>query len=232
MGYSETKCEIFNADDKTKLNVYEWIPKNNIRAVFLAIHGGMAHGGDFVTPALYFLEKGVATYAPDLRWHGTYPKYNTGGKVFFHVDSIDETTNDIHNLYLWIRKRHSSLPIFILCHSYGALVSLNYGLTAAKDDDISGFIVSSPWLKNIVQVPKALEIVAKVIARINPKFAITPKPLTDNLTHDSVITARHHEDERIGIRGTQGSASLIIELPKAQDFVIQNMKNCSIGRAR
>lgn len=225
MGYSETKCEIFNADDKTKLNVYEWIPKDNIRAVFLAVHGGMAHGGDFVTPALYFLEKGVATYAPDLRWHGTYPKYNTGGKVFFHVDSVDETINDIHNLYLWIRKKHPSLPIFILCHSYGALVSLNYGLTAAKDDDISGFIVSSPWLKNIVQVPKALEIVAKVIARINPKFAITPKPLTDSLTHDPVITARHHEDERIGIRGTQGSASLIIELPKAQDFVIENMKN-------
>ena len=87
MSFSETKTELFQADAKTKLLVYEWLPDQEVKVVMIGIHGGMAHGGDWVTPALYFKEKGVATYAPDLRWHGTYPKYNEKGKVFFHINS-------------------------------------------------------------------------------------------------------------------------------------------------
>ena len=98
MNFSETKTEIFQADEKTKLLVYEWLPDKDVKAVMIGIHGGMAHGGDWVTPALYFKEKGVATYAPDLRWHGTYPKYNEKGKVFFHINSYDEYVDDIHKL--------------------------------------------------------------------------------------------------------------------------------------
>ncbi len=225
MSFSETKCEIFNADEKTKLNVYEWIPKKEIKAVFLAIHGGMTHGGNYVTPALYFMEKGVATYAPDLRWHGTYSKYNPDGKIMFHVDTIDGTVNDIHNLYVWVKDKHPGLPIFILCHSYGGLVCLKYGLTIARNDDIAGFIISSPWLKNIVNVPKVVEVMAKIIAKFNPKFAIKLESLTDFLTHDETITARHYRDEEIGIRGTKATVGLALEAEKAQSWVLDNIKN-------
>ena len=117
MNFSETSCEVFQADESTRLLMRIWMPKNKPRAIFLAIHGGMAHAGDWVTPALYFMKKDIATYAPDLRWHGTFPQYNLGTKVFFHIDSYDQYVNDIHNMYTWISERHPGVPVFILSHS-------------------------------------------------------------------------------------------------------------------
>lgn len=224
MDFSETKCEVFQADENTKLLAHLWLP-TQVKAVLLGIHGGLAHAGDWVTPALYFKKKNIATYALDLRWHGTYPEYNENGKVFFHINSYDDYVNDIHNFYLSIRKQHPRVPIFVISHSNGALIALKYALTKAKESDIKGFIVSSPWLKNMVQVPKIILSLSKLIAAISPTFAIAPEPLTDVLTHDPEITARHHADEAAGLRGTKASAKLAVESLKTQEWVVNNMKN-------
>jgi len=152
MGFSETSSELFQADEKTKLFTYIWMPKEKPRAILVGIHGGMAHAGDWVTPALYFIKKGIATYAPDLRWHGTYPKYNPGGKVFFHINSYDQYCQDIDRFITWVSSKHPGIPIFIIGHSNGGLIALYYGLTLGKNANVKGFIVSSPWLKNKVEV--------------------------------------------------------------------------------
>lgn len=224
MNFSETKTELFQADEKTKLLVYEWLPDKDVEAVMIGIHGGMAHGGDWVTPALYFKEKGIATYAPDLRWHGTYPKYNEKSKVFFHINSYDEYVADIHKFYSWVKERHPQTPIFIIGHSVGALIALKYGLTLAKKTDIKGFIVSSPWLENAVKIPDIVKKIARLLAGIYPTFAVKPPSVTDVLTHDEKITARHHRDEEIGLRGTTASAKASAESEKTQAWLLENMK--------
>ena len=225
MGYSESKTEILNVDEKTKLLVYEWLPQNNVKAVFLAIHGGMAHGGDWVTPALYFKEKGIATYAIDLRWHGTYPQYNKGGKTYAHVNSYEETTRDIDKFYTFIREKHPNMPIFIIAHSVGSLNALHYGLTIGKDRNIKGYIVSSPWLKSVVALPKVVKALTKILVKIVPTMAVKPESLTDVLTHDEKITARHHADEAAGIRGTSGSLKFVVESEKTQAWVFDYLKS-------
>jgi alpha-beta hydrolase superfamily lysophospholipase len=224
MGFSETGREIVQVDEKTKLLTYCWEPAGNCRAVFIAIHGGMAHGGDWVTPALYFMKKGIATYAPDLRWHGTYPQYNPGGRVYFHINSYDEYCRDIHALYQWVTSRRPGVPVFIISHSNGALIALMYGLTLGKDADIRGFIVSSPWLENRVRVPAVLLSLSRIISVVAPRFTVTPASLVDTLTHDPRITARHHADEAAGLRGTRVTARLGVESMKAQKWVIGHMK--------
>ena len=225
MSFSQTKTELFQADERTKLLTYEWLPDSEVKAVMIGIHGGMAHGGDWVMPALYFKERGIATYAPDLRYHGTYPQYNRGGKVFFHIDSYDDYVADVQNFYRFVRQRHPNVPVFIICHSNGGLIGLKYGLSAAKNEDIRGFIVSFPWLENRVKVSPALKAIAKVMAGVHPTFAVKAPPVTDKLTHDESITARHYRDEKSGLRGTTVSAKLGVESEKTQAWVIRNMKN-------
>ncbi|MBN1534511.1 MAG: alpha/beta fold hydrolase [Spirochaetes bacterium] len=224
MGFSETGREILQADNTTKLPAYVWMPRGGLRGVLIGIHGGMAHGGDWVTPALWFMKRGIATYAPDLRWHGTYPQYNPGGKVFFHINSYDEYCRDIHALYQWVRAKHPGVPIFVISHSNGALIALLYGLTVGRDADIKGFIVSSPWLENRVKVPALLLNLSRVISILAPRFTIKPAPLIDSLTHDPQITARHRADEAAGLRGTMVTARLGVESMKAQKWVISHMK--------
>ncbi len=225
MSFSETRTEVFQADANTKLLVYEWIPETEPKAVMIGVHGGLAHGGDWVTPALYFKEKGFATYAPDLRFHGTFDKHNPGGKVFFHINSYDDYAKDLHAFCDWVRKRHPGKPVFIISHSNGALISLYYGLTLGKQADISGFIISSPWLVNRVKVPGILKAISKVIAKVHPTFSIVPPSLTDQLTRDEKITARHHHDEEIGLRGKKVSAKLGVESEKTQAWVLENLKH-------
>lgn len=223
MSFSETSREVFQVDEHTKLLTYIWMPKTKLRAVLIGIHGGMAHAGDWVTPALFFMKKGIATYAPDLRWHGTYPQYNPGGKVYFHIDSYDQYASDVDKFVKWVAAKHPGVPIFIISHSNGGLISLYYGLTIGRDADIKGFIISSPWLKNKVEVPPILLKLSKILVKIVPKLAIKPEPLTDNLTHDKDITARHHADEAAGLRGTHASVRLGVESMKTQEWVLNNI---------
>lgn len=223
MEFSESKCEVFQADEKTKLLSHVWVPEEEPKAVFLAIHGGMAHAGDWVTPAKYFTGKGVAVYAPDLRWHGTYPQYNDDVNMF-HIDSYDTYARDIDRYYAEIRKNHPDTPVFIIGHSNGALIALYYGLTIGKDRDCAGYILSSPWIKNKVSVSLPLVLISKLIKLFNPRFAVEPAPLTDILTHDKEITARHHADEASGLRSSKVTVGLAAASEKAQAFVTKHMK--------
>ncbi len=222
MKFSESKCEVFQPDAKTKLLSHVWLPEEEPKAVFLAIHGGMAHAGDWVTPAQYFTGKGVALYAPDLRWHGTYPQYNEDVNMF-HIDSYDTYARDIDTYYAGIKKKHPDIPIFIIGHSNGALIALYYGLTIGKNRDCAGYILSSPWIKNKVSVPLPLVLVAKLIKRFNPRFAVKPAALTDVLTHDEEITARHHADEASGLRSSKATVSLAEASEKTQAFVTKHI---------
>ncbi|MCX7677886.1 MAG: lysophospholipase [Spirochaetes bacterium] len=223
MNFSETSREVFQVDEKTKLLTYIWMPKTKPRAILIGIHGGMAHAGDWVTPALFFMKKDIATYAPDLRWHGTYPQYNPGGKVYFHIDSYDQYANDVAKFVGWVKSRHPGIPIFIIAHSNGALIALYYGLTIGQDEDIKGFILSSPWLKNKVEVPPILLKLSKILVKIVPTLAIKPEPLIGKLTHDKDITARHYADEAAGLRGTHASVRLGVESMKTQEWVLNNI---------
>ena len=223
MDYDQTSSDLLNVDGGVKLLIRSWLPADEPKAVFLAIHGGLAHAGDFVTPARYFKALGVATHAIDLRWHGTYPAHNPGGRTFFHCENYEETCADIHKFYLWIKARHPKTPLFVLSHSNGSMVALKYGLTIGRDSDIKGFIVSSPWLKNRVKVSPILLFLAKWIAFVHPTFRVTPAPIIDVLTHDENIRLRHHADAAAGLVGTQASAKLGVESQKTQAWVVEHL---------
>ncbi len=229
MLYSATKNEIFKVDEDINLPSYVWIPEGEVKAIFIAIHGGMGHGGDWETTALFFKEKGIKTYAMDLRHHGLFNKHNSSKKIYFHISSYDIYVNDLDKYYQSIKKDNPDTPIFFLSHSNGSLISLYYRLTKGENADIRGFIVSSPWLVNRVKISPIIKMISKLLAIIKPTMAITPEPLTDVLTHDLEITARHHRDEESGIRGTQVSAKLSVEYLKAQKYVMENIKNWKNG---
>jgi len=225
MHYSQTRTETFQPDGRTRLLSYAWLPEGEIKAVFIAIHGALTHAGDWVTPALFFKDRGVATYAFDLRWHGTYPQYNPGGKVFFHTESYDQSAADVHAFYGFVTDKHPDKPIFVIGHSNGGLISLYYGLRSARQTDIRGFIVSSPWLKNRVEMPAILMKLVRPLAAVAPTFSVAAPDLYDKLTHDEEIVKRHRAEEASGVRGSKISVKLGVESMRTQRWVIENLKH-------
>jgi alpha-beta hydrolase superfamily lysophospholipase len=186
------------------------------RAVILAIHGGMAHGGDYVTPALYFRDHGVATVSYDLCGHQDARRVDIPG---FHV-FLDDSVRFLH----WVKRSYPGLPIYVMGHSMGALIATHLGLGHfAGDPDIKGFILSSPYYVNAIKVSPVLLALAGVLGALAPRMKVPLAPLTDMLTHDPAITARHHADERDGVRATEITVRFGNALTAAQRGLAERM---------
>ncbi|QBE67177.1 alpha/beta fold hydrolase [Pseudoduganella lutea] len=195
MRFSEDRLDTFSGRGGATRTVRIWEPPAAAAplAILLALHGGMAHGGDWVTPALYFRARGIATVAFDLCGHGAGKRADIPDFDIF----VEET-----GLFLdWIRARWPGIPVFVIAHSMGGLVATKFGLQGG--DGVAGFILSSPYYVNAVPVPAVLQKLSSVLARLAPAMKVPLAPLTDVLTHDAAITARHHRDEADGIRATE-----------------------------
>jgi alpha-beta hydrolase superfamily lysophospholipase len=196
MRYSEDRLASFRCAQGER-RIHIWEPAATApRAVILAIHGGMAHGGDYVTPALYFRQHGIATVAYDLCGHQDARRVDIPGFHVFLDDSV---------LFLqWVKRSYPDVPIYVMGHSMGALIATHLGLGHfAGDAAIKGFILSSPYYVNAIKVSPVLLALSGVLGALAPRMKVPLASLTDMLTHDSTITARHHADERDGIRATE-----------------------------
>lgn len=198
MRYQESQLAEFIGSEQTPRTVHIWQAATAPRAVILALHGGMAHAGDYLTPALYFRDKGFTTLAYDLCGHARNARVDIPGFDVFLNDSA---------LFLdWIRATYPGQPIFVMGHSMGGLIAahLELGLFAACSD-IKGVILSSPYFVNAVKVPKVMVALSSALARWFPTAKVPMSPLTPFLTHDAAILQRHLADEQGNIRAREVS---------------------------
>lgn len=208
MRFSEDKLAALYCCDQVERVIHIWEPKQP-RAIILALHGGMAHAGDYVTPALYFREKGIATVSFDMCGHGS--------KKRIDIPEFARFLDDGELFLQWVKDNYPRLPIFVMGHSMGALISTHLGLERfPKDLDIKGFIFSSPYYVNAIKIPKVLLWLSKSLAKTVPKMKMPLKSLTKVLTHDGAITARHFADEKDNIRATEVTLRFVSELISAQ----------------
>ena len=68
MRFSEDRMEKLTCSDGKQRNIHIWEP-DTPRMVFLTVHGLMDHGGNYILPALFFRDQGIATVAHDQHGH-------------------------------------------------------------------------------------------------------------------------------------------------------------------
>ncbi|MYM31087.1 alpha/beta fold hydrolase [Duganella sp. CY15W] len=215
MRFAEDRLTTFTAGQGVQRRVHVWEP-DAPRAVILAIHGGMAHGGDYVTPALYFRQHGIATVAYDLCGHQDARRVDIPG---FHI-FLDDSA-----LFLqWVKQQYPGLPVFVMGHSMGALIATHLGLGHfAGDAAVKGFILSSPYYVNAIKVSPVLLALSGVLGALAPRMKVPLASLTHQLTHDTSITARHYDDERDNIRASEITVRFGNALTAAQQGLAARM---------
>lgn len=216
MRFTEDRLDSFAAAQGVQRRVHVWEPLASPRAVILAIHGGMAHGGDYVTPARWFRQHGIATVAYDLCGHQDARRVDIPGFQVFLDDSV---------LFLaWVKQQYPGLPIYVMGHSMGALIATHLGLGYFRNDDaIRGFMLSSPYYVNAIKVSPVLLALSGVLGALAPRMKVPLASLTHQLTHDSAITARHYDDERDGIRASEITVRFGNALTAAQQGLAARM---------
>jgi alpha-beta hydrolase superfamily lysophospholipase len=129
------KEETFEGVKGLKIYLRSWQPDGKPRAVLVICHGVNSHGGQYVWPAEQFAKHGLAVYALDLRGRG-----KSEGERFY-VEDVADYVSDVAGTIRIAKSRHPGLPLFLLGHSAGGVVSSTYVLE--NQAELAGFICES-----------------------------------------------------------------------------------------
>jgi acylglycerol lipase len=127
--------EMFDGAHGLKIFLRSWAPVGQPRAVVVICHGVNSHGGQYAWPAEQFVASGLAVYAVDLRGRG-----KSEGERYY-VENVADYVSDVADTVRIAKSRHAGLPIFLLGHSAGGVVSSVYALESQAE--LAGFICES-----------------------------------------------------------------------------------------
>lgn len=124
-------------DGKDGLRIFtrHWEPEGSAKASLVICHGVNSHGGQYIRAAEEFAARGFAVTALDLRGRG-----RSEGERFY-TDSIDDYVSDLSQTIELARSHHPDLPLYLLGHSAGGVISVTYALD--YQERIAGLICES-----------------------------------------------------------------------------------------
>ncbi len=145
-----------------EIHVRAFPPVGRPRAAVVMCHGVNSHGGQYLWPGTQFAAAGLAAFALDLRGRG-----KSGGERYF-VDDIADYVADVATVIALAKSRHPGLPVFLLGHSAGGVVSSSYALD--HQAEIAGLICESFAFK--VPAPDAALAVIKGLSLLFPRVPV------------------------------------------------------------
>lgn len=114
-------------------------PDGDIRATVLVVHGMNDHSLRFMPLAEALASCGYAVYLPDLRGHGDTDTGDDRGHLGKN-SGLDRVVQDLFELAQHVKKLNESLPLFLVGHSFGALVSFIFA--GSHGTLLSGLVLS------------------------------------------------------------------------------------------
>ncbi|GHE05948.1 alpha/beta hydrolase [Streptomyces alanosinicus] len=157
------------------LAVHEW-PHPAPRYLALVVHGYGEHAGRYGELAAVLTGHGAAVYGPDHVGHGR----SAGERVL--IEDFEDVVTDVHGAAELARAAHPDLPLVLLGHSMGGLISARYAQRYGAE--LSALILSGP-------VIGAWELPGRLLAL--PKIPDTPiSPAA--LSRDPAVGAAYAAD--------------------------------------
>jgi len=181
-------------EDQLNLVWQSWTPVSP-RGVVVIIHGLAEHSGRYQETAEFLSANGWAVYACDLRAHGLSPDPPKSGRV--HVNRFTDYFRDVDALTGLARANHQSLPLYILGHSMGGLISISYVLQ--KPEGLAGAIISSPALGTHpdFKPPLMLKLMVSVLSRLAPRLLVDSNLDTQAISRDPDVVRAYIDDPLI-----------------------------------
>jgi len=183
-----------------KIFIRSWLPEAKAKALVVLCHGLNAHSGYYGWTAEQLVGAGYAAYALDLRGRGK----SDGDR--FYVDTIDDYAGDVDLAVKLAQSRHPGLPVFLLGHSAGGVVSCIYVLDHPAE--LAGFICEDFAFQ--VPGPELALAVIKGLSHVAPHANVL-KLHNENFSRDPEAVARMNADPLIAneVQPTQTIAALV-----------------------
>lgn len=166
-----------------KIFVRSWVPDTTPRAVVVICHGVNSHGGQYRWVGEQLAADGFAAFALDLRGRG-----QSEGERFYVEDVADYVSDVAHTIAL-AKSRNPGLPVFLLGHSAGGVVSATFVLD--NQSQLDGFICESFAFQ--VPAPGFALAAIKGISHLAPRLPVL-KLKNEDFSRDPQAVAALNSD--------------------------------------
>lgn len=192
----------FSAPDGTRLLRRAWLPREARRAVVL-VHGLAEHSGRYDHVGAWLSARDCAVHAYDHRGHG----HSEGPRG--HVTAFAELLDDLEGFLKVVRQEHPDLPLVLVGHSMGGLVTT--ALLAERKPDVACAVVSGPALEMPEHVSPGRRRVARALRRLLPRLRMTAGLAPEDLSRDPEVVRAYADDPLVFRRVTVSLATELLE---------------------
>jgi alpha-beta hydrolase superfamily lysophospholipase len=186
-----------------------WPAQGTARGVMILVHGFNAHSGYMEWPAEQFSANGLAAYALDLRGRG-----KSEGERFY-VENFSDYLGDLDKLVNIARSENPGLPIYMLGHSAGGVISTSY--VFEHQSEIAGLICES--FAYDVGLPHLVQLALEGVGAIAPHVHVFSLKNAD-FSRDPAAVERMNNDPLIAKESQP--AETAAEMLKAADRLTTN----------
>jgi acylglycerol lipase len=198
------KTETFDGVGGLKIFVRAWRPEGTVRGIVTIVHGFNSHSGHYLWVAEQLLASGFAVYALDHRGRG-----QSEGERFY-VEKFTDYVNDVDTLVDRARSRDPGLPLFMLGHSAGGVISCGYALE--HQNKLAGLICESFAYQ--VPAPDFALAVIKGLSHVAPHAHVL-KLKTEDFSRDPKVIAAMLADPLIA--GEVQPTGTVAEMVRADE---------------
>ncbi len=204
MKHSESTFEGY---ENLPLYYQKWQP-DETKAVLVIVHGFGEHSGRYMNVVNKMVPEGFTVYSFDHRGHGKSP-----GKRG-HVQNWNEFIEDTKNFLKLVSDEQKELPLFLMGHSMGGLIVLNYAIS--NPEGLQGVIASGPLLAQ-PGISPVLLLLSKIMSKIWPGFSIDTKLDVNHISRDPEVISAYNEDPLVH---SMASARFGTEITTATDWTL------------
>jgi acylglycerol lipase len=200
----ETIEETFKGTGGLAIFTRSWRPAGKPRGVVVIAHGFNSHSGQYIEVAERFVEAGLSVYALDHRGRGR----SEGER--FHVEKFSDYVDDLASFIKRVKAREPGLPVFLLGHSAGGVVSALYALD--HQVELAGLISESFAFE--LPAPGFALAALKGLSHIAPHLRVL-KLKNEDFSRDPKVVESMNRDPLIA--GENQTAQTVAELIRADE---------------
>jgi acylglycerol lipase len=180
--------------------VRSWNPGTMARGAVVICHGVNSHSGYYTWAAEQLVATRLAVYALDLHGRG-----QSDGERFY-LDRISDYVHDVHAVVSLVKSRHPGLPVFLLGHSAGGVVSCVY--TLEHQAELAGLICESFAFQ--VAAPDFALAVVKGLSHVAPHAHVL-RLKNEQFSRDAKVVEAMNRDPLIAneVQPTKTVAELV-----------------------
>lgn len=178
----------------------QWRPDGRARGVVVLVHGFNSHSGYYTWAASQLAATGLVVYALDHRGRG-----RSEGERFY-VETIDDYVADLATFVAIAKSDYPGLPVFMLGHSAGGVISCSYALE--HQQELAGLVCESFAFK--VPAPDFALAILKGLSHVAPHAHVF-KLKNEDFSRDAEVVQYMNSDPLIAneVQPTQTVAAMV-----------------------